>query len=160
MNKAIFLDRDGVINYDPDDYIYRMEDFRFLDHIFDLAKEVTKKGYKIIVITNQGGIDKKRFSEEDVERIHTHIEKRFKENGTPITEIYYCQHHSDLQKCLCRKPGSLMVERALSKYNIDPAKSYFIGDKQRDIICAEGAGVKGIKIDVNQLKLSILEEID
>ncbi|MFM7022734.1 MAG: D-glycero-alpha-D-manno-heptose-1,7-bisphosphate 7-phosphatase [Flavobacteriales bacterium] len=160
MNKAIFLDRDGVINYDPDDYIYRMEDFRFLDNLFDIAKEVTKRGYQIIVITNQGGIDKNRFSSEDVERIHVHVEEGFKKNGTPITEIYYCPHHSDLQKCMCRKPGSLMVERALAKYNIDPLKSYFIGDKQRDIICAEGAGVKGIKIDVNQMKLSILDLID
>ncbi len=160
MNKAIFLDRDGVINYDPDDYIYRMEDFRFLDNLFEIVKEVSKKGYLIVVITNQGGMDKNRFTGEDVERIHAHVEKGFSENGTPITEIYYCPHHSDLQKCLCRKPGSLMVERALAKYNIDPAKSYFIGDKQHDIVCAEGAGVKGIKIDVNQMKLSILEQIE
>ncbi|MCX6182666.1 MAG: HAD family hydrolase [Bacteroidetes bacterium] len=160
MNKAIFLDRDGVINYDPDDYIYRMEDFRFLDNLFEIATEVTKRGYKIIVITNQGGIDKNRYSANDVERIHAHVEKGFKENGTPLTEIYYCPHHSDLQKCMCRKPGSLMVERALAKYNIDPSKSFFIGDKQRDIVCAEGAGVRGIKIDVNQMKLSILDKID
>ena len=159
MNKAVFLDRDGVINYDPDDYIYRMEDFRFLDNLFQIASEITKRGYRLIVITNQGGMDKKRYSGEDVERLHAHIEKAFKANNTPITEIYYCPHHSDLQKCLCRKPGSLMVERALAKYNIDPAQSYFIGDKQRDIVCAEGAGVKGIKIDVNQMNLSILELI-
>ncbi len=159
MNKAVFLDRDGVINYDPDDYIYRMEDFRFLDNLFEMASEITKRGYQLIVITNQGGMDKKRYSGEDVERLHAHIEEAFKANSTPINEIYYCPHHSDLQKCLCRKPGSLMVERALAKYNIDPAQSYFIGDKQRDIVCAEGAGVKGIKIDVNQMNLSILELI-
>ncbi len=159
MNKAVFLDRDGVINYDPDDYIYKMEEFRFLDNLFEIATEITKRGYLLVVITNQGGMDKKRFTGEDVERIHTHIEKSFKENGTPISEIYYCPHHSDLQKCLCRKPDSLMVEKALYKYNIDPAQSYFIGDKPRDIVCAEKAGVKGIKIDVNQLKLNILDQI-
>lgn len=159
MNKAVFLDRDGVINYDPDDYIYKMEEFRFLDNLFPIVTEIVKRGYKLIVITNQGGMDKKRFTGEDVERIHAHIEKSFKENGTPIEEIYYCPHHSDLQKCLCRKPDSLMVERALAKYNIDPSLSYFIGDKPRDIICAEKAGVTGIKIDVNVLDLNILNSI-
>lgn len=159
MNKAVFLDRDGVINYDPDDYIYKMEEFRFLDNLFPMVTEIVKRGYKLIVITNQGGMDKKRFTGEDVERIHAHIEKSFKENGTPIEEIYYCPHHSDLQKCLCRKPDSLMVERALAKYNIDPSLSYFIGDKPRDIICAEKAGVTGIKIDVNVLDLNILNSI-
>ena len=159
MNKAVFLDRDGVINYDPDDYIYKMEEFRFLDNLFPMVTEIVKRGYKLIVITNQGGMDKKRFTGEDVERIHAHIEKSFKENGTPIEEIYYCPHHSDLQKCLCRKPDSLMVERALAKYNIDPSLSYFIGDKPRDIICAEKARVTGIKIDVNVLDLNILNSI-
>ena len=159
MNKAVFLDRDGVINYDPDDYIYKMEEFRFLDNILPIAKEVSKRGYMIVVITNQGGMDKKRFNGDDVERIHAHIEKSFKENGSPITEVYYCPHHSDLQKCLCRKPDSLMVERALAKYNIDPSQSYFIGDKHRDIQCAEKAGVTGIKIDVNILDLNILDKI-
>jgi D-glycero-D-manno-heptose 1,7-bisphosphate phosphatase len=104
-------------------------------------------------------MDKKRFDGEDVERIHTHIEKAFAENGSPISEIYYCPHHSDLQKCLCRKPDSLMVERALAKYNIDPSQSYFIGDKPRDIVCAEKAGVTGIKIDVNIVDLNILDKI-
>ncbi len=159
MNKAVFLDRDGVINYDPDDYIYKMEEFRFLNNILPIVKEVSKRGYLIVVITNQGGMDKKRFNGDDVERIHAHIAKAFAENGSPISEIYYCPHHSDIQKCLCRKPDSLMVERALAKYNIDPSQSYFIGDKPRDIVCAEKAGVTGIKIDVNILDLNILDKI-
>jgi D-glycero-D-manno-heptose 1,7-bisphosphate phosphatase len=72
-----------------------------------------------------------------------------RKNGSVITDVYFSPHHDDFGKSLTRKPGSLLIERALYKYDIDPSKSYMIGDKQRDVDCGEAAGVKGILIDTN-----------
>lgn len=159
MNKAVFLDRDGVINHDPDDYTYLIEETTLLPGILAFAKAVVQKGYIIVVITNQGGLDKGRYTREHVETIHAYMEKEFNKVGVDIADFYYCPHHSALQKCICRKPDSLMIERAIHKYNIDPQKSYFIGDKWRDTECGEKAGVTGIKIDVNVISDSLIDQI-
>lgn len=159
MNKAVFLDRDGVINYDPDEYTYQLEETHILDGIIPFCEEVKERGYLIIVVTNQGGIDKSVYGFEEVEAIHDYIHKEFLNHGVEITEYYYCPHHSNLQKCLCRKPDSLMIERALYKYDIDPTQSYFIGDKWRDVSCGEKAGVTGIKIDVNVITKELIDKI-
>lgn len=159
MNKAIFLDRDGVLNYDPDEYTYKLEETHVLDGIASFCKQAQEKGYLLIVITNQGGIDKGVYGFEEVEAIHSFLSNEFKKEGVTFTDFYYCPHHSALQKCMCRKPDSLMIERALYKYNIDPSKSYFIGDKWRDVECGEKAGVKGIKIDVNVITPQLIDQI-
>ena len=158
-NKAVFLDRDGVINFDPDEYTFLLEETFILEGIIDFAKQLQNRGYLLIVITNQGGIDKKIYDYSNVEAIHSFIDSKFKEQGVTITDFYYCPHHSDLQKCLCRKPDSLLIEKAIHKYNIDPKQSYFIGDKMRDVECGEKAGVKGIKITVNQIEQDLISHI-
>jgi D-glycero-D-manno-heptose 1,7-bisphosphate phosphatase len=94
-----------------------------------------------------------------VEAIHEFIHEEFKKEGVEITDYYYCPHHSNLQKCMCRKPDSLMIERAIYKYDIDPKQSYFIGDKWRDVECGEKAGVTGIKIDVNIITEELINQI-
>lgn len=160
MNKAIFLDRDGVINHDPDDYTYLLEETTILPGIIEFAQKATAKGYFIIVITNQGGIDKGRYGHWDVQAVNDFIDAEFKKSGVEIEDFFYCPHHSANQKCLCRKPDSLMIERGLYKYNLDPARSYFIGDKWRDVECGEKAGVQGIKIDVNVISDQLIEMID
>ena len=159
MNKAVFLDRDGVLNHDPDDYTYKLEETHVLEGIIPFCKQVQEKGYLIIVITNQGGIDKKVYGFDEVEAIHSYLQKEFQKEGVNITDFYYCPHHSALQKCLCRKPDSLMIERAIHKYNIDPEKSYFIGDKWRDVECGQKAGVHGIKIDVNVIEPTLINQV-
>lgn len=159
MNKAVFLDRDGVINYDPDEYTYKLEETYILDGILSFAKKAVEKGYLLIVITNQGGINKGIYGFEEVEAIHDFIHKEFMNAGIEITDYYYCPHHSQIQKCMCRKPDSLMIERAMYKYDIDPNLSYFIGDKWRDAECGEKAGVKGIKIDVNVITDQLIDQI-
>jgi D-glycero-D-manno-heptose 1,7-bisphosphate phosphatase len=148
-NKAVFLDRDGVINIDVKNYTWRIEDFHFLPGVFETCITLQEKGYLIIVITNQGGIAKGLYSHEDVEKLHAYMLKRFSENNVNITNVYYCPHHNSVAKCLCRKPGSLMVEKAIARYNIDPVKCWFVGDRQRDIDAGGGAGVKGILVDEN-----------
>ncbi len=159
MNKAIFLDRDGVINHDPDDYTYLLEETTILPGIIEFAQKARDKGYLLIVITNQGGIDKGRYTHDHVTAVNKFISSEFEKAGVKIEEFFYCPHYNGKQACLCRKPDSLLIERGLYKYNADPSKSYFIGDKWRDIECGEKAGVKGIKIDVNVITDSLIDLI-
>jgi D-glycero-D-manno-heptose 1,7-bisphosphate phosphatase len=150
MNKAIFLDRDGVINADMHDYTWRIGEFKILDGVFEACREFVNRGYMLIVITNQGGIAKNLYTHLEVAILHEHMLEKFREEGIQITEVYYCPHHDDFGKCLCRKPGSLLVEKALARFEIDPAASWFIGDRDRDMEAAKGAGVKGILVPANE----------
>lgn len=153
MNKAIFLDRDGVINVERG-YTHRLEDFVILPDLIENLQLYLKKGYLLIVISNQSGIAKGLYTQPEVETIHSFLLNELTKNNITISEIYYCVHHPDVSRCICRKPDSLFVEKALARFNIDPSKSYFIGDKERDVEAGEKAGVKGILIEANSpLKL-------
>ena len=151
MNKAVFLDRDGVLNRELGDYVCKFEDFHVLEHNFKPLKELQDRGYLLIVITNQGGLAKGWYSQETLSQMHDHLKKTYDKQGITITEAYFCNHHPLYNgACLCRKPGSLMLEKAMARFNIDASKSYFIGDRERDVIAGEAAGVKGILIDSDQ----------
>lgn len=149
-NKALFLDRDGVLIEETGGYNYRMDQVKMIEAIYPLLQHAQKKGYLFIMITNQGGIDKKMFGHADVHRINDFILAELEKNAIHIKSIYYCPHHSEVSLCICRKPNSGMLEKALAKYDIDATKSYMIGDHERDILAAEKAGVKGIKVEPNQ----------
>ena len=159
MNKAIFLDRDGIINKERGDYTYRMEDFVFVDDLIKSLRKFQTYGFKLIVISNQSGIAKGVYTHEDVEVLHDHILRYMRINGIEIEEIYYCPHHPEKGKCICRKPDSLLVEKALARFQINPDASYFIGDRPRDIEAAEKAGVRGILVDSNSSLLALAEKI-
>jgi len=148
MNKAIFLDRDGVINTERG-YTHRLDDFVILPDLYENLKLYLQKGYLLIVISNQSGIAKGLYTQAEVEVIHSFLTNELVKIGIQLSEIYYCVHHPDVSRCICRKPDSLFVEKALARFNIDPSKSYFIGDKDRDVEAAEKAGVKGILIEAN-----------
>jgi D-glycero-D-manno-heptose 1,7-bisphosphate phosphatase len=151
MNKAVFLDRDGVLNKELGDYVCRFEDFKVLEHNFTALKELQDRGYLLIVITNQGGLAKGWYSANVLDQMHTQLITTYAEQGVLISEVYYCNHHPEYNgKCLCRKPGSLMLEKALARFGIDASQSYFIGDRERDIIAGQAAGVTGILIDSDQ----------
>jgi len=151
MNKAIFLDRDGVINNVKGKYyIYQPEDLEINEGIAESLKKFADNGFLLIVISNQSGIAKDVYTHAEAEAIHNLLKKKKKKQGVELTEIYYCPHHSDIENCLCRKPKSLMVEKALARFQIDPAKSWFIGDSQRDVDSGKKVGIKGIKIDPNE----------
>lgn len=159
-NKAIFLDRDGVLNKELGDYVCRVEDFKVLEHNYVTLKQLQDKGYILIVITNQGGLAKGWYSRETLNAMHDHLKASYEANGVHFAEIYYCNHHPEYNgKCLCRKPGSLMLEKALARFEIDPSASYFIGDRERDVIAGELAGVKGILINSDQPISEILDQI-
>jgi len=160
MSQAIFLDRDGVINFERGDYTFRIEDFSFVDGIIDACIEWTNKGYPIIIITNQGGIAKKRYGHKNVAVLHQHIIDQLSESGVSITDVYYCPHHSEIESCYCRKPKPLMIERALHQHNLKSENCVIIGDSDRDIDAANQAGVQGIKITANHLPNNIIELVE
>ncbi|MEJ7559382.1 MAG: HAD family hydrolase [Pedobacter sp.] len=147
MNKAIFLDRDGVLNHEIYDYITRVEDFEVLEYQIPPLKKLYDEGYMLIIITNQGGIALQRYTEEELAEMHEILFDKFEALGAVITHAYYCPHHPSVGgECPCRKPASGMLFDAIAAYDIDPSLSIMIGDKPRDVEAANGAGVKGIQI--------------
>ncbi|MFD2164379.1 D-glycero-alpha-D-manno-heptose-1,7-bisphosphate 7-phosphatase [Paradesertivirga mongoliensis] len=151
LNKAVFLDRDGVLNKELGDYVCKLEDFHILEHNFMALKELQDKGYLLIVITNQGGLAKGWYSESTLAKMHEKLRETYQQHGVTFTEMYYCRHNPLYNgNCLCRKPGSIMLEKAIARFNVDKTKSYFIGDRERDVIAGQAAGVTGILIDSDQ----------
>ena len=159
MNKAILLDRDGVINQERGDYTYRREDFEVLPDVIPALRVLQEMGYMLIIISNQSGIAKGLFTIADVEKLHSYLVAYLDDNDVRIKEIYYCPHHPEHSSCICRKPDSQLVEKALARFNIDPAKSFFIGDKERDVLAGKKAGVQGILIDSNFSLMKAIEPI-
>lgn len=158
--KAIFLDRDGVLNKEIGDYVCRFEDFELLDN-FEALKALQDKGYLLIVATNQGGLAKGWYTEDDLSQMHNHLLSSYSAAGVKITDIFYCPHHPNFTgDCDCRKPKPGLLLRGIEKYNLDASKSYFIGDRERDIEAGTAAGVKGILIDSNQPIKEILHLIE
>lgn len=151
FEKAVFIDRDGVINRDPGDYTCSIEEFEILPGVLENLKLLWDHGYGLIVITNQAGIAKKLYTESDLDAMHLYLQGECNLKGFAIDAFYHCPHHPDFTgKCLCRKPGSLMIEKALHRYKLDPASCVMVGDKQRDMDAAANAGVKGILVDTNK----------
>lgn len=160
-NKAVFLDRDGVLNHEQGDYVCKLEDFHVLEHNFKPLKELQDRGYLLIVATNQGGLAKGWYTEDHLAEMHQHLKDTYKQHGVVFTDIYYCPHHPEFTgDCDCRKPKPGLLLRAIEKYNIDPSKSYFIGDRERDVEAGTAAGVKGILINSDQPISDILDLID
>jgi len=157
MNKAVFFDRDGVINYEVGNYVYEIDKFKINPGVIQCLHELQNKNYLIIIITNQGGIAKKLYSREDVIQLHDHMISLFEKKNICITEIYYCPHHSRFENCICRKPDSLMLEKAISRFNIDKAKSYFFGDKITDYEAGIKAGLHSVKVEKNSNLLKVKE---
>lgn len=147
--KAIFLDRDGIINREGGDYTWLLEDFRFNDGLIPALLKFQQAGYILIVISNQGGIAKGIYTKADADYLHLHMQRVLSNQGIHLSEVYYCPHHQDTGKCLCRKPESILIEKAIARFHIDPSHSWFIGDADRDTEAATRAGVPAIKLASN-----------
>jgi len=142
MQKALFLDRDGVINKEKD-YLYKIEDFEFIDGVFDSCRYFQEQGYIIIIITNQSGIAREYYSDEDFNTLTHWMIEQFAKGGIKITKLYYCPHHPNISgECDCRKPHSGMILKAQEEWNIDLSKSILVGDKRSDIEAGQNAGIK------------------
>ncbi len=158
--KAVFLDRDGVLNRELGDYIRRIEDFEVLDN-FAALKELQDRGYLLIVATNQGGLAKGWYTEDELAKMHQKLRDDYGAHGVEFTDFFYCPHHPDFTgDCDCRKPKPGLLVKGIEKYNIDPARSYFIGDRERDVVAGTAAGVKGILIDSDQPISTVLDLIE
>ncbi len=159
-NKAVFLDRDGVLNQEMGDYVCRLEDFHVLEQNIEPLKILQDRGYLLIVATNQGGLAKGWYTEAELAKMHAHLRNVYKKHGVEFTDIFYCPHHPNFTgDCDCRKPKPGMLFRGIEKYNLDPAKSYFIGDRERDVEAGTAAGVKGILINSDQPISDVLDLI-
>jgi D-glycero-D-manno-heptose 1,7-bisphosphate phosphatase len=159
MKKAVFLDRDGVINEDRGQYTFRPEDFRLLDGALDALLEMQRRGFRLVVISNQAGIARGLYTHADAQRLNRLLVEEAGARGVVIDEVYYCPHYTEIGRCLCRKPGSLLVEKALARFGLDAEASYFVGDQPRDMEAAAGAGVRGLLLETNTPLGGLLDRI-
>lgn len=151
MNKAIFLDRDGVLVDNSEHYyIWKSDQLTLVDGAIENLKMLSLKGFQLFIVSNQGGISRRLYSKEDILKLHRELIRTFKANNIEIAEIAFCPHHPEVEKCLCRKPNSLMLEKLIAKYRIRKEESYMIGDSQSDMDAARKAGIQGIQIIPNQ----------
>ncbi len=144
MKKALFLDRDGVINVEKN-YLFRINDFEFIGGIFDLCRYYQSLGYIIVVVTNQSGIARGYYTKDDFNKLTSWMKSRFLDDGIVLKKVYFCPHHPDITgECFCRKPKPGMLLNAAKEFNIDLKHSVMIGDNERDVEAALNAGLDNI----------------
>ena len=141
MNKALFLDRDGVINV-HNGYTYTTGAFIFIEGIFDLCRSYARRGFLIFVITNQAGIAKGLFTEDQFLELTAWMLEKFREEGIAIAHVYYCPHHPDITgECSCRKPEPGMILQAAEEFNLDLSQCFLYGDMDHDLEAGRRAGI-------------------
>ena len=150
MNKAVFLDRDGTINVDKN-YLYKIEDWEFIDGVIEGLQILQNLGYKLIVITNQSGIARGYYTENDAQIIFDYMIKELRKYGVIIEKVYYCPHIGD--ECNCRKPKLGLFYQAKKDFDIDFSASYAIGDKMRDLAICEKENVNGFLLNNDSIKI-------
>lgn len=147
MKKAVFLDRDGVINKDTG-YVHNVDDFEYIEGVFEACLALKKMGYLLVVVTNQSGIARGMYSEDDFHHLTEWMDWNFADKGVDLDGIYYCPHHLEKgigeykQDCDCRKPKPGMLISAAQFLKIDLSQSVMVGDKADDIRAAHAAGIK------------------
>tara|TARA_B100001027_G_C16084156_1_gene248661 strand:- start:86 stop:556 length:471 start_codon:yes stop_codon:yes gene_type:complete len=142
--KALFLDRDGVINHDTG-HVHRIQDFIFNAEIFKICKNFQNRGFLIFIITNQAGIAKGYYDLKQFQKLNDWMLSVFNEHNISITKVYFCPHHPDFDKnCACRKPEPGMILKAKSEFNLDIQNSFLFGDKSSDIEAGKRAGIKNL----------------
>jgi D-glycero-D-manno-heptose 1,7-bisphosphate phosphatase len=143
MNKCIFLDRDGVLNVERGQYTYLPEDFIVPPGVPEAIQKIKDAGYLAIVITNQAGITKGVYTREQMQACHDILMEK---TAHLIDKIYYSPYHPTFSESLTRKPDTLMIEKAIAKFEIDTSRSWLIGDRSRDIECGQKMGLKTVWI--------------
>lgn len=137
MNKALFLDRDGILNLDKG-YVYKWDELVWMEEIFEIIKMANDRGYKVIILTNQSGIHRGMYTREDVHLLHKQMEEYLTKKGLHIDDWFYCAEMDSVD----RKPRPGMLLAAQKKHNIDLSKSFMVGDKATDIFETDGSFVR------------------
>ena len=146
MKKAVLLDRDGVINID-NGYVYKPDDFHFIDGVFEFCRAAQKKGYLLLIITNQAGLARGYYAEDDFQKLTEWMLSIFSKQGIKIEKLYYCPYHPESgvgsykQESYDRKPNPGMIFKARDEFDLDLSQSLLIGDKDSDIEAGRRAGV-------------------
>jgi len=157
INKAIFLDRDGIINKEKKDYVKTVDELEIFPNIHNSIKKLKENGFMIVVITNQSAINRGFSTHEKIKKIHDKIQNYLISHGVSIDAFYYCPHRPD-ENCECRKPKPGLLTKAVNELSIDPAKSWIIGNNDSDVIAGESVGCKAIKIsDPKELESAVNE---
>jgi D-glycero-D-manno-heptose 1,7-bisphosphate phosphatase len=146
MRPAAFIDRDGVINRELH-HVYRVEDFHVLPGVVEGLRSLAAAGYRLVVVTNQGGIAKGLYSQDDYQHLTQHMRQWFAARGVEFAGVYHCPHHPGgsvmpwAQACTCRKPEPGLLLQAASELDLDLARSVMVGDKVSDVQAAQRVGV-------------------
>lgn len=146
VNKAIFLDRDGTLNVDHG-YVHQIDDFQFIEGSIEALQELKNMGYLLVLVTNQSGIARGYFSEDQFLSLTEWMDWSLADRGVDLDGIYYCPHHPEgqgefKQDCDCRKPKAGMLLQAIKELNIDPERSFMVGDKIEDLQAGFAAKVR------------------
>ena len=154
MNRAIFLDRDGVINEDLEDYIKTWKEFQFIKGVQPALKQFHQAGIPVVVITNQSAIGRGLVTEGELSVIHNRMVNAVEKSGGRISKIYYCPHHPDAH-CRCRKPRIGLLKKAAKELDLDLTKCVLVGDNLKDILAGNRAGCRTVLVQTGQGKESL-----
>ena len=156
MKEALFLDRDGVINEDREDYVKSWPEFRFIPGVRSALKRLRKAGIPVVVITNQSVIGRGMITEKELSVIHERMGNAVQKTGGLLQKIYYCPHHPG-DRCRCRKPRIGLLKRAAKEMDLDLKKSIFVGDTLKDIQAGNRAGCRTLLVQTGQGKESLIK---
>ena len=148
MNKAVFLDRDGVINENRSDYVKSTAEFKFLPGTAEAIKLLNEGGFLVVIITNQSAVNRGLLSGEELEKIHDFMLTELSRYDCRIDAIYYCPHRPD-ENCSCRKPQPGLLMKAIADLSVEPKFSWLIGDSDADEVAARKAGINSVRIRTN-----------
>jgi len=155
LRKAVFLDRDGIINRERSDYVKTLDELEIFTNVSDCVKILKKGGFLVVVVTNQSAINRGKITHEQLSEIHNAIQNYFRNNETNVDGFYYCPHRPD-ENCNCRKPKPGLLLKAARELNIDLKSSWFIGNNDSDIQAGSSVGCKSIKVvEQDELFLAI-----
>jgi D-glycero-D-manno-heptose 1,7-bisphosphate phosphatase len=149
MNMGVFLDRDGVVNRERGRHTWRLEDWDLLPGVPEAIAALNRARKTVVVVSNQSGIALGLYSHKDVDVLHGYLHQQLAEHGAHIDAMYCCPHHPDHGRCLCRKPGHLLLQRAVARFMLDPRACIFIGDRERDVQAAGAVGMRGVLVSAN-----------
>ena len=142
--RFVFLDRDGTLIHDPG-YVHRIEDYRLLDGVVDALLLLQDADFRLAIVTNQSGIGRGLFSEQDFQRFEAHLVLDLADQGVEIEQTFHCPHTPE-DDCECRKPGTLLLVRARDELDADLSESWVVGDRESDVELAQNAGCRSVLI--------------